>query len=372
MKLWVSISLAVAIVVQFSIWVYADILDFPPEELESFLQKVDRDSSFNYIIPLFDCRDRVVGAVKGFKGDRGAYYEFVFHGDQLVGIGLGGYLQKVLMEAQELTLETIGSHFGDKAEFLDAHLIYVSPVSFRVRIFYRYGDTVLNDLYLKSDSLRFTLAECLGTSLTQENDRLREEEVSKPDQGFSWVEVRYNLPFWEYYLSSLSNAVVTLADYWKSRGVIRVPIYPDDANFLLTNVRLMMQDVEMLRRKCACESIEIGVSEILEKFIDARGGSVKVVSRDTFSKGGERPLLGTKDIKRLVELENQPFLFECRSRMDTNYGIGIGYLSTSKGFFVESLLPTKSIDGVRWERYFFRWAATPYLRVYEVYTESEE
>ncbi|NSW76552.1 MAG: hypothetical protein HPY68_07225 [Candidatus Atribacteria bacterium] len=343
---------------------------FVAQELGSLLKKISLGLDWSYRLPLFDCRDQMIGEVVGYRGARDVSYEFVFVKNQLIGIGLGEYLSRVLGESKRLAHETLVSHFGDRAKVLDTHLTYINPISFWIRIIYNYGDKVLNDLYLKGDSLRFTLAECEEKEMDWGSTSLPTESLPLPKESFSWVEVRHDFPFWEYYLSSFSNAVVTLADYWKEQNIIKIPIYPDDPDFLLTNVHLMMQDVEMLRRKCACEQSESGVSAILEKFINARGGSVRVVAK-TVSLENDFPS-SIQEVERLIRLADQPFLFEWRGSWYTNYGIAVGYVCSEDGFFISSLLPVKSIDGTMWKRYLFRLIPGHHLRIYEISTESGE
>ncbi|MEN3186192.1 MAG: hypothetical protein ABDK92_06090 [Atribacterota bacterium] len=306
----------------------------------------------------------------GYRGTEDTPYEFVFVGDQLIGVGLGEYLSKVLEESKRLAHEALMSRFGDQVKVLDIHLTCISPVSFWVRIIYSYEDKILDDLYLKSDSLHFTLAECSGQNLDWENVSLVTESPPLSAGDFSWIEVRHDFPFWEYYLSSLSNAVVTLADYWKAKGFITMPIYPDDPHFLLTNIHLMMQDVEMLKRRCACEQSETGVSEILEKFINARGGSVRVVTKTVSLE--DNVASSIQDVERLIRLENQPFLFELKGNWNTSYGIAVGYVSSRNGFFISTLLPVKPVGETMWKRYFFRLTPGYILKIYEISTESGE
>lgn len=234
MKLLMNALLGVIIVVLLlSSWAYADIMYFLSEELKSLLAKTSLKSSSTYEIPLFDCCNKLTGKVIGCKEGGTTDYEFVFHNNRLIGIGLGGYLREVLMESKELAQKTLSNHFGDKAKFLDAHLIYISPVSFWIRITYKYGDKVFNDLYPKSDSLRFTLGECEEENADKKDTLFARDGAVGSNQNFSWVEVQYDFPLWEYYLSSFSNAVVALADYWKFQDIIKAPIYPDDPSFFI-------------------------------------------------------------------------------------------------------------------------------------------
>lgn len=343
---------------------------FVAQELESLLKKISLGLEWSYRLPLFDCQDQTIGEVVGYRGAEDVSYEFVFVRGRLVGIGLGEYLSRVLGESKRLAYETLASRFGDQAKVLDTHLTYINPISFWVRIIYNYRDKVLNDLYLKSDSLRFTVAECGEREPDWEGVPFTKEFLSVSEEGFSWVEVHHDFPFWEYYLSSFSNAVVTLADYWKKRGIIKMPIYPDDPDFLLTNVHLMMQDIEMLRRKCACEQSEDGISAILEKFINARGGSVRITMKTVSLENDFASSI--QEVKRLIRLADQPFLFEWRGSWYTNYGVAVGYVSSGGGFFISSLLPLKPIDGTTWQRYLFRLIPGHHLRIYEISTESGE
>lgn len=364
MRWIVSISLIFSFIF-FFFSVDATTCSFVSEELRMLLEDSHAFSMPRYELPLFDCSDRLIGEVLGYEG-KAAHYEFIFIGGQLVGIGIGDYLRNLLNVSKTMAQETLDSHFDHKAKFLESRLTYMNPVSFWVRIFYHYGDAVLHDLSLQTGSLRFTVAEC-GEQSGEWGTLTLGDGVSFAMDTFSWFEIQHDFPVWEYYLSSFSNAVVTLADYWKSKGFIKIPIYPSDPDFLFTNIRLMMQDVEMLRRRCGCEDTEVGVSEILEKFVNARGGSVKVVVRDKSSPEGQGESLKVHDLERILRVRNQPLLFECRGGSVSHYGIITGYFKTKEDFFVICLLPMRSINGARWERYLFKWSTARHLRIYEVF-----
>jgi len=332
------------------------------EELQKLLEHFSCPDLEDYSLPLFDYRGRMVGQVMGCHWNENVY-EFVVIGDRILGIGMGNYLHALVEEAKSLACQTLTRRFGNGVRVVEVRLVYSNPLLFFIQVFYDHGGMMFNDLYLRFDSLRFTLDGCKENMLPEQSDAGLVSLEKKV-----WFEISYEFPYWEYYLSSFSNVVVTLADYWKFKSWIKMPIYPEEPDLMLLNAHLMMQDVDMLRRKCKCENSESGTASIVEQFINARGGNVKVFpQRFSFSTANMEEV-----IQFLTSSLDQPLLLEIEGVCYNFYGILLGYFTHSRGFFLNCIVPTKVIQGTRWERYFLNAAVPRSWVVYQIVEKHGE
>ncbi|MEI6157188.1 MAG: hypothetical protein WCP87_02340, partial [Atribacterota bacterium] len=309
----------------------------------------NRSWTSDFDIPLYSVQGRVIGQVISTR-IHGLEYELIYVHGHLIGIGEGEYLKTVFLESEKMFRSTLQSRYGEKVEAIHRRLIFINPLSFIINGTYTYEGKVINDLNLHCNSFIMSLFPWDDFS-----GELHFETQSSSFRGVSFHEVTFPLPSYEYYLSDFSTCLLMLADYWRSKDWIRMPLPPDDSRYFLVNLHLMIQDVDRLRRKCNCEKDSKSTSEIIRLFIQARGKNVGIqIGEKNIPDGSES--FSFEDIKRIIQDEDQPYLMEISSfGKFVNYGIVNGYLEIPDGEYVECVFPVALRGERRWQRYFFKW-----------------
>jgi len=328
---------------------------------------IDRISigSWSRGIPVYDVHSRLIGELISIEVD-GVACELLFYKDTLIAFGQGEFLRTSYVQSEDAMKQTLNIRFGGQARLIERRLTMIHPLMFIVQGSYRYQGKIIDDLILRCNSSIFTLKSDNGSSF---------EWIDSPRQIVFPLEshrVSYQVPSYQYYLSDFSTCVLMLSNYWRSMSWIKTGLHPEDARYFLVNLHLMMQDVEMLKRKCQCEDDPISVADILRTFIKARGGNVKIEVWEANPSD-----LPEKEpyqmIKALIgRSSDQPFLMELSSRSgERAYAILNGYAQIPQGEFLECIFPTSFLGEKTYQRYFFKWYENyGNLKIYQIMNPS--
>ena len=335
----------------------------PDSFIENIILNLTNDNLINEI-PLYDINGLLTGYLKSTQIN-GKTAELIYYKNSLIAFGQGEFLSTSYDFSKERMKNTLNQRYGNKAQLLDQRLIMIHPLKFVIQGRYLYQGKVIDDLIFQCQSSIFTLKDF---SQPQYERVMKNHSMKGPSD---YWRVSYQLPIYLFYLSDFSTCLLMLADYWRSMGWIKTQLHPDDERYFLVNLHLMMQDVEMLRRKCQCDDNPKNMAEIIRSFIKARGLDVQVnVWEADALKSSE--INSFHQIKKLIQNINQPCLMELSSKNEyATYAVLTGYAQILQGEFLECVFPTPYLGELTYQRYFFRWQEEyDNLKIYQILNPS--
>lgn len=311
---------------------------------ENFEKELENGKNLSGI-PVYFGNTQRIGSLKYTKID-GKSVEYLYYKDTLIAFGQGEFLSTSLVSSQELMKRTLKQRYGDSAQLLEQRLIMINPLKYIIQGSYNYQGKIIDDLIYQCHSGIFTLRKFFEPET--EGSKIANPKFS----SLEYWQTSHPLPVYQFYLSDFSTCLVMLANYWKTMGWIKTQLHPDNERYFIVNLHLMIQDVEMLRRKCQCDDDPKSIGEIIKSFLRARGSDVNIEIWESNSQ----EQITFNQFKELFRRIDQPCLMELSSNEKNGvYAVLKGYAQIPQGEFLECVFPTPYLGEKTYQRYFFRW-----------------